>query len=68
MVWYVQKIEHIIRNYTRWWLEQKKDTEANIEELCLEFAGNDSMFSNMHVIFNHAVSHVTKSIESYSES
>jgi hypothetical protein len=67
MVWYVHKIEHIIRNYTRWWLEQKADTGANIEQLCIDFARDEEYFSKMHAIFNHAVSHVTKSIEEYRE-
>ena len=67
MVWYVQKIEHVIRNYTRWWLEQRIDTGENIEQLCVEFACEDALFQNMHAIFNHAVSHVTKSIEAYKE-
>jgi hypothetical protein len=67
MVWYVQKIEHVIRNYTRWWLEQKSDATENIEQLCVEFSHDDALFSSMHAIFNHAVSHVTQSIEAYNE-
>ena len=65
MVWYVQKMEHIIRNYTQWWLEQQNESGTNIEQLCIDFALDDALFSNMHHIFNHAVSHVTKSIEAY---
>jgi hypothetical protein len=67
MVWYVQKIEYIIRNYTRWWLEQQDGKNVNIEQLCIEFSRDDALFSSMHAIFNHAVSHVTKSIEAYQD-
>jgi hypothetical protein len=65
MVWYVHKIEHIIRNYTRWWLDQRVDLVENIEQLCTEFSSDDALFSSLHVIFNHGVSHITKSIEAY---
>jgi hypothetical protein len=67
MVWYVQKIDHVIRNYTRWWLENKADLDTNIEQLCTEFARDDALFSNLHAIFNHAVSHVTLSVQAYKD-
>jgi hypothetical protein len=65
MVWFVHKIEHIIRNYTRWWLDQRIDNEETIEQLCSEFSLNTDVFSELHVIFNHATSHIEKSIESH---
>jgi hypothetical protein len=65
MVWYVNKVEHVIRNYTRWWLEQRTDAGENMEELCNEFARNDTLFSSMHVLFNHAVSHITQLIDAH---
>jgi hypothetical protein len=67
MVWYVHKIEHVIRNYTRWWLEQRTDAEDNIEQLCHEFSTDTVLFSQLHAIFNHAVSHIELSIEEYQE-
>jgi hypothetical protein len=67
MVWYVHKVEHIIRNYTRWWIEQRVEHGENIEQLCTEFALDTEFFSNLHLIFNHAVSHVQLSIEEYED-
>jgi hypothetical protein len=67
MVWYVHKMEHVIRNYTRWWLEQRPESGENIEVLCTNFSHNTDLFSSLHAIFNHAVSHIEKSIEDYED-
>jgi hypothetical protein len=67
MVWFVHKIEHVIRNYTRWWLEQMTDKGENIEQLCHEFSADTTLFTQLHTIFNHAVSHIEQSVEEYQE-
>jgi hypothetical protein len=67
MVWFVHKLEHVIRNYTRWWLEQRTTTGENIEQLCTEFSLNQDLIENMYTIFNHALSHIQLSIDTYQE-
>jgi hypothetical protein len=67
MLWYVHKIEHVIRNYTRWWLEQRTESDENIEQLCLEFSRDEVLFSEMCAIFNHCISHVALSIREYQD-
>jgi hypothetical protein len=65
MLWLVHKIEHVIRNYTRWWLEQRTDASETIEHLCNVFKQDDKFLSELHMVFQHAVSHVEKSIVAY---
>lgn len=65
MVWFVHKIEHIIRNYTRWWLENRDGSQESIDMLCTEFTNDAELFHNLHKLFNHAVEHIEKSLTLY---
>lgn len=62
MLWVASKIEYIIRNYTRWWLE-KQDENMDINELCNVFANEHEVMEKLRVTFNHAISHICKSVE-----
>ena len=68
MLWYVCKIEHIVRNYTRCWLHDLTDKYSNgkdIASLCVEFSQQDDFFESMCAMFNHGVSHVSDSIAAH---
>lgn len=74
MLWYVCKIDHVVRNYTRGWIDNmiqsssSKGDEENsviISEMCDKFSDQDQVFESMCDMFNHGVSHVIHSIESY---
>jgi hypothetical protein len=72
MLWYVCKIEHIVRNYTRYWVETETATTTNrqatqndIGSLCNLFAEQDDVFEGMCCMFNHGVEHVTESVRAH---
>lgn len=64
MLWYVCKIEHIVRNHTRCWLSDRAADECgeDIGALCNTFSEQHELLEGMHKMFNHAVEHVTESI------
>jgi hypothetical protein len=57
----------VIRNYTRWWLEERIDSGDNIEKLCTDFSLETDLFTRLHVLFNHAIMHVERSINEYED-
>jgi len=62
-LWYTNKIEYIIRSYTRNWLDSKPE-ETNKKILCdmLQSEMQDTI-AKMHRLFVLAYNHVTKSLE-----
>jgi len=59
-LWFVCKLEHIIKHQTKNWL-MKQDTD-DIYELCKRFQSSDDMIHKWYNIFCDAVSHVKLSI------
>jgi hypothetical protein len=68
MLWYACKIEHVVRNYARCWLDEKirsSKEETDIASICEAFSQQDDLFNQMCDMLNHALSHVTGSIEAH---
>lgn len=64
MLWYVCKIEHIVRNFTRCWLEEQPCGQP-ISSLCKSFESNTEVFRRCHAVFQHAYHHVTQSLDQH---
>ena len=63
-VWFLSKLDYVIRNYTRCWIEDRDGTE-NIQALCQEFEKRDEFLTAMFKVFEHSVSHIKTSITQY---
>lgn len=64
MLWYVCKIEHIVRNFTRCWLEDQP-CDQPVSSLCKAFESNTDVFQRCHAVFLHAYHHVVRSIQNH---
>lgn len=63
LLWFAIKIDYVMRNYTRFWLDEQEDT-LDIEQLCHQFeTQNDDMFEKFRTTFNCAVQHVNASVD-----
>eukprot|EP00961_Rhodomonas_salina_P039100 525598-Rhodomonas_salina.2 len=66
LLWYVSKIEHVVRNVTRKWLaEQPCEVEHNMGDLCQRFAEQDAMLNQLFVAFEYGSSFVRTSLQRY---
>lgn len=79
MLWYVCKIEHIIKAYTKGWMDEvlastSPEAEgvtmglpdqplANAGTLCRMFAEEDDFFEKMHRVYEHGYSYIRRSLE-----
>lgn len=59
-LWFVVKLEHIIKNQARAWAAQQD--EDNVAELCKKYEARTEVFEDWYKIFCHAVVHVKYSI------
>lgn len=67
MLFYVCKLEHVVRNYARVWVDGSSGGQGgqrDIASLCREFEAQDNLLSGMYVMFRHGISHVLESLES----
>lgn len=64
MMWFVVKVEHIIRNHTRCWLDEQ-DPDQPVGALCSLFERQEQLFCKMHGVFEHAYEHVTNSLQRF---
>jgi hypothetical protein len=72
MLWYAGRIEHIVRNYARYWLvcalggggegTGQDVGERDTTSLCATFAKQTDVFDNMHGVYCHALQHVRDSL------
>jgi hypothetical protein len=66
MLWYVGKIDHVIRNYTRCWLENNRfDNDLktkSIQSICVEFSMQNELIESLFALFCHGYKHVMASI------
>lgn len=67
MLWYICKLEHIIRTITRHWIEQNSHTLKNLNtmEQCELFQKTFHNIEKHYFYFGKALNHVTKSFEAY---
>jgi len=64
MCFYCCRLEHVVRTYTKIWLEgQPQDTDMN--QLTTKFQEQSDLFAKMHERFVEGHAHVKASLESY---
>lgn len=64
MLFFTHRIEHVIRTYTKLWLEsQPPDTDMN--DLTARFREQDALFEKMFTRFQQGHAHVKASLEAY---
>lgn len=71
MLWLVVKIEHVCKIVAKNWLQcMGKDYSAvtSVNQICEDFAAEDVKLHALHMAFNHALTHVMTSIETYKKS
>ncbi len=64
MLYYVQRLEHVIRSFTKYWLEQQ-DPEDTMAQLTAAFASQEQLFVDMHRSFIEGSRHVVDSLQHY---
>jgi len=66
-LWFVMKLEHIIRSIVRMWLERnaKQIQTKSIMEQCLLFQDTFKDIPKFHSFFTHAMSTITISLSTY---
>ena len=67
MLWFVCKIEHVIRNSTRCWLDSilQLDETVSVSSLCNQFVLQKGLIEKTHIAFLHGLSHVTLSLRNH---
>ena len=67
-LWYCNKIEYIVRSYTRTWCDLYSDNETSTEQQCLKFSTDmKDNIKQMYELFLVAYSHVTNTLNHYSK-
>jgi len=64
MLYYVHRFEHVIRSFTKSWLDQQ-DQELSMSDLTQVFKGQEELTQTMHNAFVEGVDHVTQSLQHY---
>jgi hypothetical protein len=64
MCFYCCRIEHVVRTYTKIWLEGQP-TEADMNQLTARFQEQDELFAKMYDRFVEGHAHVKASLEAY---
>lgn len=65
LLWYCNKIEYIVRSFTRTWLDSKNE-EQTYQELCKSLPVElESSISRMHQLFVIAKRHIITTLEKY---
>lgn len=63
MLWYACKVEHVVRNYTRVWVDGAEGDD--IASLCREFEAQERLLRGMYRMFRHGCGHVLASLEAH---
>jgi hypothetical protein len=64
MVYYVHRLEHVVRSFTKSWLEQQ-DPDLSMADLTAAFALQDDLLRAMHKSFVDGAEHVAASLQHY---
>ena len=64
MLFYTHRIEHVIRTYTKLWLEGQPP-DADMTDLTARFREQDTLFEKMFERFQQGHAHVKASLEAY---
>ena len=67
LLWFVCKVEHVVRNYTRQWLRAREAELAalSLADTCARFAAEDGDLRRLHAAFRHGHAFVRASLERY---
>lgn len=66
-LWFVTRIEHIIKIMTKNWIETQTDTNFKKTELCRKFESEYEMIDDIFESFKAAYDHIRTSFRKYSE-
>jgi hypothetical protein len=65
LLWFCNKLEYIIRSFTRTWLDSRKETET-FQELCFSLQTEmTGQIESMHRLFIMGKEHVLKTLKQY---
>jgi hypothetical protein len=64
MLYYVHRLEHVVRSLTKCWLEQQ-DPDATMAELTALFAAQEALIRSMHTTFIEGSKHVVDSLQNF---
>ena len=64
MVYFVHRLEHVVRSFTKSWLEQH-DVEASMADLTVAFSSQEELVRSMFKSFVDGSDHVTKSLQNF---
>jgi hypothetical protein len=69
MLWYSSRMEHILRNYTRYWITEMNKEHSNIQlgEMCTLFADKTKFFDELYKVYVEALQHVIGSIRAHND-
>ena len=62
MLYYVHRLEHVVRSFTKSWLEEQ-DPDLSMAELTKLFAGQEPLLRSMHQSFVDGSKHVVDSLQ-----
>lgn len=67
MLWFVCKIDHVVRNCSRCWVDSTLSSGqgSTVAQMCREYESQASLFQRTHAVFVHGLSHVTLSLSRY---
>jgi hypothetical protein len=64
MLYYVHRLEHVIRSFAKSWLEHQ-DSEQTMAELTKKFTAQTELFEQMFKVYNEGSRHVIDSLQNY---
>jgi hypothetical protein len=64
MLYFVHRFEHVIRSFTKSWLEQQ-DHDMSMADLTAAFLQQDELLRAMHRSFVDGAEHVSRSLQHY---
>lgn len=64
MLYYVHRLEHVVRSFTKSWLELQ-DSDLTMAQLTEAFASQDELLRSMHKTFVDGSQHVTDSLQAF---
>ena len=64
MLFYTHRLEHVVRTYTKLWIESQASS-MDMSELTSKFQDQEELFDKMHEKFEQGYAHVRTSLETY---
>jgi hypothetical protein len=64
MLYFVHRLEHVIRSFAKSWLEQQ-DSDNTMADLTTKFSAQTDLFQQMFKVYNEGSRHVIDSLQNY---